>query len=346
MLEMLWSGVDQLLYFRGRVFSPRSPVAEITCFIPVAQKTESGVIFEPAFVFVEKRVVWFGLFHLVPCLIKNELVVSRLHLEHFHVVDIGFAVQYVFGYLEFIHQFFVVQLAQLVEVEVHGVKGKYRYGFIRVGIEPRMGCYGFVYRQDLYHLQSGQFDPVNQHFQIIKFAHAKAVLCSQAENRHGNTGAFPFSNGISEPLVVLQVNWFSCFFIDVENRPFCAVFPNVNFSAFGINNHIFVFNREMELFCVKFNRPFWVIAVVHQYGFVPYSQTYIIPHDGKGLVRRNTRCIYREPNGIFDPWCSMNRFCLFSFTEYPGENLWEQHAFVVDLRVPEVADIRFWEVIA
>ena len=279
-----------------------APLREIRRREAVAQDTVNGIRFQPYGILFEKVVERLrGEYRRALLGIDDAQVFVFQGIDPF-VIDcrqgIEFAAQ---GFKPFAH-LRVFGLPDLVKGEVVGVQGVNRVGFVGVGLAPRAAAGGVVYRQNLDNALTGGDSPIDQQFQVRKFAGAEALLGAQGKYRNGGSRAVPaygiYKGGdlYGQRLVgVAEV---------VETAVF-ALFPSEQLSCLSRDNDEFVFKIFGQCRGIETDAPFGESGIVQiaRAGGVPVAQGGAAADDAQPLRRRYGRCAdtYFEFAG--------NRFC-------------------------------------
>ena len=195
--------IGELFQYAGEyfsaVFAVFPPFIEIGSTEFIAESAESGIRFEPLPVFFDKSLeVGAG-----------EGFLSFLCIYLTHISCLGFVdalVVYFFELIEFFcksfivcHALLVLDDAEFLNTQVHGMERECAVGVIGVGVGPGACHGGVVDRQDLYDGLSSSRCPVGKLDDVEEVADAEVVIAAEREHRNRRTGAFPQVECVYEP---------------------------------------------------------------------------------------------------------------------------------------------------
>ena len=170
------------------------------------------------------------------------------------------------------------------QVDKLRVQGKGAHRVVRVGVLPGMGHGGVVDGEQLNHVLPGLHGPVHQVFNIVEFAHAKAVLAAEAEHGNGHAGAPPRLCGE----LGLQVGDDNLGALGRHFRKevIGAFFPQADFLGFGVHNHKLVLHGLVH---IQGDEPPREGVVTQENHLVPIAQDSALAHNGEGLAAAHLR---------------------------------------------------------
>ena len=171
--------VAKFVHLLRRICRKLSPFFKFGGVVEVAQIAEHGVWTEPFLVFLIESLVFRLLEETAVVVVVDGLVEPRLCPHHFLVVYFVEFVEFLFHFEKDVFGHLARKFWHLADTQVDGMQRKYRNAIVRIRILPRVGEYGVIDGQELYHTESNRLSPVDERNQVHKFAYAKIVVAPQ-----------------------------------------------------------------------------------------------------------------------------------------------------------------------
>ena len=116
--------------------------------------------------------------HFFPRLLVHWFQIGSFGVVHRFIVDLGKGIQlFSFFFIES-QGFFIFQLAQLTQVDVHGMECINWNAVVGIRVHPCIGNGGVIDGKNLYGLLVGAHCPVYQLLQITEVAYAKTSFAA------------------------------------------------------------------------------------------------------------------------------------------------------------------------
>ena len=164
------------------------------------------------------------------------------------------------------------------------MKGKYRYGIVRIRVAVGVKKSGVVYRQSLNHPLASESCPVSKFLEVLEFADTETVVCSERENRYCYASAFPSGLRTTENTVVLHDGY------TFLQTPYLTVFTPFDVSDFAgleVIDYILVL-YNLSFFYLYHGSPCREVCITHNefVVYIPVSEFGNVAHNSDTLCRQ------------------------------------------------------------